>query len=156
MGTGTKVGLCVLAAWTLAACAGNPRTPSPASPSSLPVTADTFVGAWSSVSSGTALPLAACTRFDYTVEKVGERAVNLTVAAACASVTIDASGSGTLTASALSWAAQGKATGASGTECAFSFTDSSATPLNDGTIRVDYKGKVCGVPVSGSEVVRKR
>jgi hypothetical protein len=156
MRTGWKVVLCALTALALAGCAGNPRTPSPASPSSLPVTADTFAGAWTSASSGTAVPLAACTRFDYTVAKVSERVVNLTVAAACASVTIDASGSGTLTASALTWTAQGKASGASGTECAFSFTDSSATPLNDGTIRIDYKGRVCGVPVSGSEVVRKK
>ena len=71
-------------------------------------------------------------------------------------LTLAATGSGTLTATGLNWAAQGTATGVSGAECSFSFTDSSATPLTDGTIRIDYKGRVCGVPVSGSEVVRKK
>ncbi len=138
-----------------AACSSN-STPSPAGPSSLPGTAATFAGTWTSANSGTSVPLGACSRFDYTVEKVNERAVNLKVAAACASVTIDASGTGTLTATGLNWAAQGTASGESGAECTFSFTESSATPLTDGTIRIDYKGRVCGVPVSGSEVVRKK
>jgi hypothetical protein len=147
--------VCALCAVAIAACGGN-AAPSPASPSSLPVTPDTFVGAWTSANSSAAVPLAGCSRFDYTVEKVTEHAVNLKVAATCASLTIDAGGSGTLTATGLNWAAQGTATGASGAECSFSFTDSSATPLTDGTIRIDYKGRVCGVPVSGSEVVRKK
>lgn len=147
--------VCALCAIAMAACSSN-SAPSPASPSSLPVTAASFVGTWTSANSGASVPLAACSRFDYTVEKVNERAVNLKVAAACASVTIDASGSGTVTATGLNWAAQGTATGESGAECAFAFTDSSATPLTDGTVRIDYKGRVCGVPVSGSEVVRKR
>ena len=147
---------CALSALATAACTGNPGTPSPASPSSLPVNADTFVGAWASASSAAAVPIAACSRFDYTVEKMSETTVDLKIAATCASVTIDASGSGTIGVSALNWRAQGTATGASGAECSFSFSDSSATPLNDGTVRIDYKGKVCGVPVSGSEIVRKK
>jgi hypothetical protein len=156
MRIGLAIAACALAGLTAAACTGNPGTPSPAAPSSLPVTAETFVGAWTSANSAAAVPVAACSRFDYTVDKVSERALNLKVAATCASVTIDASGGGTLTASVLNWTAQGTATGASGAECSFSFADSTATPLNDGTVRIDYKGKVCGVPVSGSEVVRKK
>jgi hypothetical protein len=156
MRSGPTIVACALCALAIAACSGNPGTPSPASPSSLPVTTETFVGAWTSASSAAAVPIAACSRFDYTVDRLSNTTVNLKVAATCASVTIDASGSGTITASALNWTARGTATGASGAECTFSFADSSATPLNDGTIRIDYKGKVCGVPVSGSEVVRKR
>lgn len=147
--------VCAVCAVAAVACSSN-TTPSPAGPSSLPVTAATFAGTWTSANSSASVPLGACSRFDYTVEKVSERAVNLKVAAACASVTIDASGSGTVTTTGLNWAAQGTATGESGAECSFSFTDSSGTPLTDGTIRIDYKGRVCGVPVSGSEVVRKK
>ncbi len=150
-----SVALGLSAALAIGACTGDSRATSPASPSSVPVTADTFVGAWTSATAG-ASPIAACSRFEYTVDKASERVVNLKVAATCSGVTLDAIGSGTLAASGLSWDAQGTATGPSGTGCAFSFADSSATPLSDGTIRIDYKGKVCGMPVSGSEIVRKK
>jgi hypothetical protein len=156
MRTGLGVVLLALACAVSTACAGDPRTSSPASPSSLPVTADTFAGVWTSATASTPVPLAACSRFDYTVAKAGDRAVSLKVAATCAGLTLDASGSGTVGASALNWTAQGTATGTSGAECSFSFADSTATPLNDGTVRIDYKGKVCGVPVNGSEIVRKK
>jgi hypothetical protein len=150
-----SVALGLWAVLALGACTGDSRATSPASPSSLPATADTFVGAWTSATAGASSPIAACSRFEYAVDKASERTVNLKVAATCAGVTLDAIGNGTLAASSLSWDAHGTATGPSGTGCAFSFADSSATPLSDGTIRIDYKGKVCGVPVSGSEIVRK-
>ncbi len=156
MRSGVTAFACAVCVLAMAACSGNPGTPSPASPSSLPVTADSFAGVWTSASSTSAVPIAACSRFDYTVDKVSSSTVNLKIAATCASVTIDASGTGIVAVSALNWTAQGTATGASGAECTFSFANSSATPLNDGTIRIDYTGKVCGVPVSGSEVVRKK
>ena len=119
------------------------------------VSADTFVGVWSSAS-GNSSALAACSRFDYTVDKTGERSVELKVAATCASVDVEASGTGTINAATLAWGAQGTATSASGAQCSFVFADSTATPLVDGSVRIDYKGKVCGVPVNGSEIVRKR
>jgi hypothetical protein len=156
MRRGLGVALAVWASVGLAACTGDQRTTSPASPSSLPVTADAFVGEWSSSTAGNGSALAACSRFDYTVDKVSERAVNLKVTATCASVDLDATGSGSLVANVLGWSAQGTATSVSGAECSFLFSDSTATPLVDGSIRIDYKGKVCGVPVNGSEVVRKK
>jgi len=39
--------------------------------------------------------------------------------------------------------------------CPFSFSNSKATLGTDGNIVVAYSGTVCGIPVSGTETVKK-
>ena len=45
--------------------------------------------------------------------------------------------------------------GQGGVNCPFSFTNSRATMGADGQITVNYTGTVCGIPVSGTETVKK-
>ena len=45
--------------------------------------------------------------------------------------------------------------GQGGVNCPFTFTNSKATLGSDGQIAVNYAGTVCGIPVSGTETVKK-
>ena len=42
-----------------------------------------------------------------------------------------------------------------GVNCPFTFTNSKATMGTDGQVAVNYSGNVCGIPVSGTETVKK-
>ena len=80
---------------------------------------------------------------------------NVTFSATCAS-TIEVTGTGTgkMNGATLEWTAQGLV-GQGGTNCPFSIPNGKATEETGGGIKVSYTGTVCGIPVSGSEVVKK-
>ena len=79
----------------------------------------------------------------------------VTFTATCASnIAVSGSGSGTLSGDTINWSANGLVA-QGGVNCPFTFTNSKATLGADGNVTVNYTGSVCGIPVSGTEVVKK-
>jgi hypothetical protein len=91
----------------------------------------------------------------YTVTPVSATEATVTFSATCAtSIGVTGSGTGRVNGSTLDWSAQGLV-GQGGTNCPFSFPNGKATEETGGGIKVSYAGTVCGIPVSGSEIVKK-
>jgi hypothetical protein len=79
----------------------------------------------------------------------------VTFTATCASnISVNGSGAGTLAGNVISWSASGLVA-QGGVNCPFTFTNSKATLDATGQIVVNYTGTVCGIPVSGTETVKK-
>jgi len=133
---------------------GSGSTPtSPTTPSTPTASIDSFAGSWQSVTAST--PPTGCGNLKYTVTPVSTTSANVTFTSTCASnINVSGSGSGTLTGNVINWTASGLV-GQGGVNCPFSFTNSKATLGSDGTIAVNYAGSVCGIPVSGTETVKK-
>ncbi|HYT69610.1 MAG TPA: hypothetical protein VEL51_24540 [Vicinamibacterales bacterium] len=122
---------------------------SPTTSSSL----DAFAGTWSSVTASS--PATGCGNLKYTVTPTTTSSANVTFSATCAgNIAVTGSGAGTLSGSVISWSATGLV-GQGGVNCPFSFTNSKATLDAAGQIVVNYTGTVCGIPVSGTETVKK-
>jgi hypothetical protein len=148
-------------ACTLSACdllssksessSSTPTSPTPSDPT---VNMDAFAGTWSSASAST--PATGCGNVKYTVTPVSSTSANVTFAGTCGgNIAVDGSGSGTLSGSSLTWTANGLVS-QGGVNCPFSFSKGTATPDSAGAnIVVTYTGTVCGIPVSGSETVKK-
>jgi hypothetical protein len=132
---------------------GSPVTPTAPATSSTSTTMDTFSGTWTSGAGGGA-PGNTCSGVNYTFNKTSDTSASVTYSGSCSGITITGTGKGTLIGSVLNWDASGSATG-NGLNCAFSFSNSTATPQADG-ILVTYNGTVCGLTVSGSHLVHKR
>ena len=129
------------------------KTPtSPTSPTPT-TTVDAFAGTWSSITPST--PPTGCGNLKYTVTPTGTTTANVTFAATCAgNIAVTGSGSGTLSGSTINWTANGLV-GQGGVNCPFTFTNSKATLDAAGQIVVTYTGTICGIPVSGTETVKK-
>lgn len=126
----------------------NPTSPSPST-----VSLEAFAGTWSSASAGT--PATGCGNLKYTVTPLSTSAANVTFAGTCAgTIQVNGTGTGKVNGSTLEWTAQGLV-GQGGINCPFTFTNGKATEEASGGIKVVYSGTVCGIPVSGSEVVKK-
>ncbi len=134
----------------LAGCSSKPSS-APTTPAS--VTIDTFAGTWISGAAGGGTAGSPCTGVNYTLSKVSDTSATVTYSGTCSGVSIAGTGKGTLSGSVLNWEASGTAS-RSGVSCPFSFTNSTATPQADG-ILVVYNGAVCGVAVSGSQVLHR-
>ena len=126
----------------------------PTSPTSSTTTMDSFAGTWQSVNS--TLPPTGCGNLKYTVTPTGTSSANVTFSAMCATnLTVTGSGSGTLSGSAITWSASGLV-GQGGVNCPFTFTNNKATlDSTSNQVTVNYNGTGCGIPVSGSETVKK-
>ena len=126
----------------------------PTSPSTPTTSITAFAGTWQSTSS--ALPVTGCGNLTYTVTPTGTTSANVTFAATCASnISVNGSGSGTLAGNVITWSARGLV-GQGGVNCPFTFTNNKATiDATANTVQVDYSGTVCGIPVSGSETVKR-
>jgi hypothetical protein len=147
---------CILACALTAGCnllSQNPTaTPSPTSPSPT-TTVDAFAGTWSSVTPST--PPTGCGNAKYTVTPTSTTSANVVFSATCAgNINLTGSGTGTLSGSAINWGATGLV-GQGGVNCPFTFTNSTATMDASGGVVVNYTGTVCGIPVSGTETVKK-
>jgi hypothetical protein len=131
----------------------SPTQPTPPGNGSI----EPFTGSFSSSSTGT--PSAtSCTNLKYTVSPTSASAANVTFSATCASnIQINGSGSGAVSGTTLNWNAQGTVTQGSLT-CPFTFPNGSGnTAVQEpaGGIRVNYSGTICGIAVTGSDVVKK-
>ena len=124
----------------------------PTGPTTPAVSVDAFAGTWAS--SAPSPPPTGCGNLKYTVTPTTTAAANVTFAATCAgNINVTGSGNGTLSGSVITWSASGLV-GQGGVNCPFTFTNSKAT-LDAGQIVVNYTGTVCGIPVSGTETVKK-
>ena len=129
------------------------NTDPPTSPTSN-ASIDAFAGTWQSVTAGT--PATGCGNLKYTVTPTTTSSANVSFTATCASnITVTGSGAGTLTGNVINWNASGLVA-QGGVNCPFTFTNSKAT-LDDANkqVVVSYNGTVCGIPVSGTENVKK-
>jgi hypothetical protein len=125
----------------------------PTSPSSPSVTMNAFAGTWASVTAAT--PATGCGNVKYTVTPITATSANVQFNGTCAgNITVTGTGTGTLSGSTLNWSATGLVA-QGGVNCPFSFTNSKATTDATGQLVVDYSGTVCGIPVSGTETVKK-
>ena len=126
----------------------------PTSPSTPTTSITAFAGTWQSTAS--ALPVTGCGNLTYTVTPTGTASANVTFAATCASnISVTGSGSGTLAGNIITWSASGLV-GQGGVNCPFTFSNNKATiDQTANTVQIDYTGTVCGIPVSGSETVKK-
>jgi hypothetical protein len=126
----------------------------PASPSPAAVSMDVFAGPWASTSATT--PATACGNVQYSVTPTSATTANITFSAICAgTIQVNGSGTGKVNGSTLEWSAQGLV-GQGGTNCPFAFPNGKATEEAGVGIKISYAGTVCGIPVTGSEVVKKR
>jgi hypothetical protein len=127
---------------------GNPTAPTSGA------TLDSYAGTWQSVTAST--PATGCGNLKYTVTPTTTTSANVSFTATCASnITVSGSGSGTLSGSAINWSASGLVS-QGGVNCPFSFTNSKAALDSTGqNVVVTYGGTVCGIPVSGTETVKK-
>lgn len=127
---------------------------SPTSPSPATTSLDPFVGSFTSTSTAAPGPTS-CGNVRYVVTPTSTTSATITFSATCASsIELTGNGTGTLSGSTLGWNAQGSVS-QGGITCPFSFSNGTATPEGTGGLRVNYSGSVCGISVSGSEVVRK-
>ena len=126
-----------------------PATPTSPTPT---VSLNVFAGTWASITPAT--PATGCGTVKYTVTPVNTTTANVTFAATCAgNIQVTGSGTGQVNGSSLDWSAQGLV-GQGGVNCPFTFTNGKAVEDPAG-IKVTYSGTVCGIPVSGTEIVKK-
>ena len=130
----------------------SPTTPS--TPTTPTASINAFAGTWQSTAAS--LPVTGCGNVTYTVTPTGTNSANVTFAGTCASnITVNGSGSGTLVGNIITWSASGLV-GQGGVNCPFTFNNNKATiDTTANTVQIDYTGSVCGIPVSGSETVKK-
>jgi len=129
---------------------------SPVAPSALAAPAlDAFAGSWSSSLTPAAITPAACSQVNYDVTPAADgQSASVRFSGTCAGVTATGTGQGRLVGDTLAWSADGTAA-MSGFSCPFMFRDSTAT-LEGSNVRVTYRGTVCNLPVSGSQVLSRR
>jgi hypothetical protein len=114
---------------------------------------DAFAGTWQSVTAST--PPTGCGNLKYTVTPTTTTTASVSFTATCASnITVTGAGTGTLSGSVINWSAGGLVS-QGGVNCPFTFTNSKATLDASNQVVVNYTGTVCGIPVSGTETVKK-
>ncbi len=125
----------------------------PTAPTTPTVALGDFAGTW--VTSASTASATSCAGVKYTVTPVTSTSANVTFSGTCAgTIQVNGTGSGTVSGSTLGWNAQGTVT--QGTlSCPFTFTNGKATQEAAGGVRIIYSGTVCGIPVSGDEVLKK-
>lgn len=115
-----------------------------------------FAGTWASTSGGSPINPSACGDLQWQIAELTPTSVSGTFSATCAGgIRVTGSGAGTLTGTTLNWNATGTAAPPQGPSCPFTL-NGTAVPESADSIRVHYSGTVCGVAVSGSEVLQKR
>ena len=126
---------------------------SPTSPSSPSVSLSVFAGSWTSLTAA-ASPATGCGTVSYVVTPLTATSATVTFSGTCAgNIQVNGTGTGQINGSALDWSAQGLV-GQGGVNCPFTFTNGKAVE-DPGGIKVTYSGTVCGIPVAGTEIVKK-
>ena len=130
-----------------------PTSPTPTTPTTPAASIDAFAGTWASITPST--PPTGCGNLKYTITPTSATAANVSFTATCAgNIAVTGSGNGTLSGSIVTWNASGLV-GQGGVNCPFTFTNNKATLESTGQVVVNYTGTVCGIPVSGTETVKK-
>jgi hypothetical protein len=114
----------------------------------------TFAGTWISASAAP-LPSSGCGAVQYTLAPIDATKATINFSATCAgSIQINGSGSGALKGETLEWSAQGVVS-QGGVNCPFTFTNGKLEEEGTDSLKVTYSGTVCGIPVSGTEIVKR-
>jgi hypothetical protein len=172
------VGLAVaVAAATLVACSSSsssqPSSPSATSAASSPtVTVDAFVGQWADTTSTgvssdtgqaentavTLVPNGVCSLIEFKVDRsTDSSSAVIAFAATCANARLRGLGTGQVSGGTLYWKAEGVLSLASGRTCQFKFVEGNrAAPAGEGFVKVSYNGTVCDIPVSGTQIVKRK
>jgi hypothetical protein len=167
-----------VAAAGVAACSSGPESapaqPTPVSTTATPPTdgtVDGFLGAWSpDTGGGTPLdfdgpentadriiPDGVCRFVEFRVDRdTDSRRARVVFAARCANARIRGVGAGLLSEGVLHWRAQGGIALPSGERCQFTFVEGNRAVRVPQGLKVHYSGTVCDVPVSGTQIVRKK
>jgi hypothetical protein len=125
----------------------------PTSPSPPTVSINAFAGTWNSVTAST--PATGCGNVKYTVTPVSATTANVQFNGTCTgNITVSGTGTGTLSGSTLDWSATGLVTQGN-VNCPFTFPNSKAGTDASGQVVITYAGTVCGIPVAGTETVKK-
>ncbi len=124
------------------------------SPTGSAAVLEALAGTWTLGSSSETLPTS-CTTLEYKVTP-GSDGNSGTVAfsGVCAGAEASGSGQATVSGSKLNWSAEGTAS-RNGLTCPFTFSDGTAA-LEGSGVRVTFAGTVCGLPVSGSELLQRK
>jgi hypothetical protein len=148
--------LAVLACVVSTACTGGSgsTTTSPSTTSSTTVV-DAMSGSWksSALTTGSTGP---CSGVNYTVTPTGSGTAAINYSATCGSTAVSGSGTATANGSSLSWTTEGGLTSQTfgPLPCSFKLSGTT-TPTGASTAAITYTGTVCGVPVSGSDVLTR-
>jgi hypothetical protein len=160
----------------LGACAKKdelvPAAPTPTvTTTSADTSVDRFIGAWSvdPVDGGptefdgpentadSIAPNGACRFIEFKVDRDADsKSAKIAFAARCANARIRGVGAAVLSEGVLFWKAQGLIALPSGKQCAFRFVERNRAERVPEGLKVHYNGTVCDVPVSGTQVVKKK
>lgn len=86
----------------------------------------------------------------WTITAVTASTATINYSATCGGVPVVGTATGTLSGATLNWATTGTASNG----CAFTLSGT-ATPDTTADLRVVYSGTVCGLPISGTEILRR-
>jgi hypothetical protein len=159
--------LIAVAAAGIIACSSDsqPAQPTPV----VDTTVDRFIGAWSP-NDGTPSAFdgpdntadsivadGACRFIEFKVDREPDaKSAKIAFAARCANARIRGVGAGMLNEGVLHWRARGDIALPSGEKCQFSFGEGSKAVRVPEGLKVHYDGTVCGVPVIGTQIVKKK
>jgi hypothetical protein len=130
----------------------DPEDTSPTSPTPPSIGLDVFAGSWTSVTTST--PATGCGTVQYTVTPLSSTSATVTFSGTCAgNIHVSGTGNGQVSGAALDWTAQGLVS-QGGVNCPFTFANGKAAE-DPGGIKITYSGTVCGIPVSGTEIVKR-
>jgi hypothetical protein len=166
----------VAAAGIIACNSGSQPTQPTATPATQPTaavdgTVEPFIGAWGADSADGAPPEfdgpdntadrivadGACRFIEFRVDREPDsRSAKIAFAARCANARIRGVGAGLLVEGVLHWRAQGGIALPSGEKCQFKFVEGNKAVRVPEGLKVHYDGTVCDVPVSGTQIVRKK
>jgi hypothetical protein len=181
----TGFALVLVMAWMIACSGGFPSQPTtptavptagPAAPVTPPAASpdasvEPFIGDWSpdpvtdpaAIAEAEATAARSCSQVEFkAVRDVDSKTAAVVFVATCARMRVHAVGTGRIGDDKLFWKAEGtvRLPSPSDRTCpapAVTFGQGSyAQPVREGLIKVAYNGKVCGIEVSGTAIVRRR
>jgi len=130
------------------------------------VSVDTITGDWTAdpitdpraLADFEAVAAARCGQIEFRVDRdTDSKTAIILFAATCARVRLRGQGKGVMAGDVLHWRLEGTATRPDGGTCPFRFVEgNTAQPVGDGRIKVTYNGLVCGMPVAGTEIIRRK
>ena len=170
------IGLLVaVAAAGIIACSSNSQPTQPTATSVtqptpvVDITVDRFIGAWSpddgaplvfdgpENTADSIIANGACRFIEFKVDREPDsKSAKIAFAARCANARIRGFGAGVLNEGVLHWRARGAVALPSGEKCQFSFGEGSKAVRVPEGLKVHYDGTVCGVPVIGTQIVKKK
>ena len=107
-----------------------------------------FTGAWRSPATTT--PAGNCTNTTWSITAVTASTATINYSSTCAGVPVVGTANATLNGATLNWTTTGTASNG----CAYALSGT-ATPDSASDLRVAYSGTVCGLPISGTEILRR-